>query len=311
MNDEELFQRTQNSSLLVGPTSRPVLRIGGGDAERYLHGRITQNVKALRRGDGARSLLLTPQGRIQGHFVVLKEENHFLLISDPVLDRETLVSALLQFKVADDVVLEDLSDEYHSFVLLGPDSTLVIPELSALSPGPYTHTQLEKFDAHVYRESYGSVIAYTLLVPRERSPQIVEALAAAPASESFLEMLRVSVGRPRMERDLSEKVLAPEIELADLVSFNKGCYTGQEVVEMATARGRPNRFLTRLEARSAYAPKAEAEVFSSTDLEKPCGTLSSVCTLPSEKVCALAFLKTVVAEQTQFISEGVQFQRVN
>ena len=85
-------------------------QVSGPDAERYLQGRITQNVKTLAVGETKWSLLLTPNGKIQGKFLISRgASDAFYIATDPMPNDEAIAefeSALLQFKVADQLTLE-------------------------------------------------------------------------------------------------------------------------------------------------------------------------------------------------------------
>jgi len=88
-----------------------------------------------------------------------------------------------------------------------------------------------------------------LLVPAERAPELVEALPAAdPAA---VEAWRVAIGLPAWGSELDEEATPIDAGLDRQISFGKGCYVGQEVVAMATYRGRVSWNLVRLQAPGA------------------------------------------------------------
>lgn len=310
-SDTELLQIARSQALLFGPFLQPLYRVSGSDAERYLHGRVTQNVKALIPGHGAKSLVLTPQGKIQGQFILLREEKTYLLLSDAVQSEPSFREALLQFKVADDVQLEDLSSRFKVFIALGPETGEMFAESADLGSEAFSHASLAEFGAVLFRYPFGALPGLGFLVPNENEERLITSLALPAGNERVFETLRILAEIPRMDVDLSEKVLAPEIDLEALAAFDKGCYAGQEVVEMATARGRPNRMLLLLKGEAATAPPAGSEIFSAKDPGKACGFVSSSCLLAAEaQAWCLAFLKTSAAEDGMFQCNGSSFSRV-
>ena len=282
------------------PEQFGVFSIAGPDAERYLHGRITQDVKKLSIGSAARSLVLTPQGRMQGQFSIFKRgANDFLIASDPLADApaaDDLLSALLQFKVADQLTGAKAVGLTH-FYLIGADSAAVAAESAEKSGGVF------------FRRDLGSVPAVEGIV--ENISALKGAVSTAGGEEidrGTFERLTVIEGVALFGRDLTEKTLAPEIEVTPLVSFNKGCYAGQEVVEMATARGRANRKLCRLKAAGSKGISPGNEVFPVTDQSKAAGVVTSAAfDSDSDSTYALAFCKAADGVELEYLIGGSKF----
>lgn len=186
-----------------------LLRVHGLDAERYLQGRITQDVKSLKIKETKKSLILNPRGKIEGHFLIQKElDNSFLILADAGTNLEDFKEALLRFKVADQLELEPLEKEIY-----------------------FTTENLDQDKYCVLTDKHGSFVA------------LEKETKADFKLESDLETLRIQAGVPLINIELTDKISVADVPLDDLVSFNKGCYAGQEVVEMSIARGRANKKL--------------------------------------------------------------------
>lgn len=281
---------------------------------RYLHGRVTQNIKALAAGDAAESLVLTPQGRIQGHFRVLRRATDVLILSDPLPtaeDEAALQQALLQFKVADDVQFEPCSDAWRLIRLFGATDLgpLGFPSPNA---GKFVEAEFAGSPLVIIGAQWGAAPVIEFLTPPAVADQLLarvtSELSACSLSAEEEEVLRIAAKRPLMGRDLNEDVLGPEIDVTDCVSFNKGCYAGQEVVEMATARGRPNRRLALLTAESAEPLPHGAPVVLTVpaEQEKKAGIITSSIKIPqSSTVLALAFLRSSCPEDASLAAAGV------
>jgi aminomethyltransferase len=100
------------------------------------------------------------------------------------------------------------------------------------------------------------------------------------------ELLRVEAGSPRMGQDLDERTIPLEARLEHAISYDKGCYIGQEVIARATFRGQVNRLLTGISLGQATAATG-SELF---DGEKKVGTLTSVVRAANGETRALAYV---------------------
>ncbi len=297
-----LFNDLSTRVFLAEHSHTRIFKITGPDHIRYLHNRLTQNVKALGDGAGARSFLLTPNGRVQGQFTVLKEKDAVLLIADEIQDdavAEELKRAVLQFKVADQLTLEDLSTELTHFSLYG-DRVHDLASGLGLAPAgqsKFAHERKEVAGVGVLAVRSETPVTKTFEIFASRGASFALRTAAAmggisAAGDDLAELIRIASALPKFGLDLSEKVLAPECDTAELISFDKGCYPGQEVVEMATARGRPNRKFVQLWFEGSAA--------AGNDLvaaEKTVGSLTSAIAIPAiNRTLALGFIKSDAAD---------------
>lgn len=286
----------------------------GPDLERYLQGRITQDVKSLAAGSAAPSLVLSPQGKVQGHFTLLKlEQNQLLLIADKTeadSAAEDFLKALLQFKVADQLSVTE-APELKLASVIGPNAKGCLQALSqgALPSSPLTHQKFELNGEtlHCLRREE-TLSGFDLLYPQSVEQALIEALLAQGVTNSSSEiststwsLLRVSAGIPHQDSELGEKTSATEIPYKSLISFSKGCYAGQEVVEMSIARGRPNKELVVLQA-DANAGIKVGDAIVDQESGKECGTITSVCKIPPEgTIAALGFVKAKFLEKQSFL----------
>jgi len=117
---------------------------------------------------------------------------------------------------------------------------------------------------------------------------------------SSVELLRVLSREWRFGVDVDEKTLAAEVALDESVSFKKGCYPGQEVVEMSISRGRPNRSL------ELFTTKAKVVVGSEVQAgEKSVGKITSAVYLEDEESSFfLTRLKTEFLSSTDLAVDG-------
>lgn len=255
-------------------------RFSGPDHLRYLHNRLTQDIKGLTFGTCARSLCLSPNGRIQGEFLVIKDENSIDLVTGKLVSKDffsEIKSSILQFKVADQLECQDLSEGMTQITLIGSglSSLAVILGVELQGKEKFSHF-IKEFDGASLRFITNSVLgldAVEIIGPQDPINQLktMSSMFGVQELDSLsAELLRVLDRRWRFGVDVDDKTLAAEVNLDELVSFKKGCYPGQEVVEMSISRGRPNRSLELLTAESKIAVGSEIKVG-----DKTAGSISS------------------------------------
>ena len=309
---QPILETIRTEAVWFGPFDPPVFRVTGRDAVRYLHGRLTQEIKGLIPGRAADGMALTPQGRVQAHLTIIRSEQSFLLVSDPLggEDRRTeTVKAILQFKVADDVTLE--STPLRQVIVAGPTAQSIVSSVCGTAAlENLSHAAFE--NGTILRRDRGQLQCFELYL--ENPDDLTQRLSAAGAKSGdaeTLEIVRIAAKLPRVGAEITDKTLGPELDVSRLVSFNKGCYSGQEVVEMATARGRPNRELCLFEGHGETALSAGAELHLPDSPEKSVGILTSVCVLAAEKkILALGFVKAAAVDAERFVSSGIELRRI-
>lgn len=241
---------------------RGVVRVGGGDALRWLNGMVTGDVAALAPGGPAGvaehgyALLLTPIGRIVADLEVVARPEGFWLDVERASVAEVL-ARLRKYLIADDVRLEDASDAIARFGVEGPRAGTIVeralPELEALG------AVLADF-------GWSGESAWQAFVPAERSADAWSVLRRSGGAdlvegdEAVLEVLRVEAGVPRSGFELGEDVLPPEAGLDRAISTTKGCYTGQEVIARIASRGQVKHRMVGLRRLDGALPAPDAPI---------------------------------------------------
>src|SRR5580704_14079623 len=113
------YEALTTSAALLDLSSRGRLRVTGEDRARLLHAMTTNHVQQMKPGDGIYVFFLNAQGRILADAYVLCFEDHFLLDTAPET-REVVYGHLDQYIIADDVTLEDVTEQTFSLGLEGP-----------------------------------------------------------------------------------------------------------------------------------------------------------------------------------------------
>jgi folate-binding protein YgfZ len=215
------FEETYHSlheSLVGRVTERDVVLVEGPDAASYLQGQCSQDLDGMAPGEGRRSLVLSPQGKLVALVrVVLLAPERFAVEVDAGYG-ETLAERLRRFKLR---VKADLSQvRWRCAEVRGPVALgLEPPSLSGVEA--------------VVRSDDRFARGLDLLGPSAELP------AGVPGGDpAAFEALRIEAGVPAMASELDEGVIPQEAGIvAETVSFTKGCFTGQELVARLDARG--------------------------------------------------------------------------
>jgi folate-binding protein YgfZ len=295
----EGYQALRHGAAWVDLSDRGRIIARGRDRARLLHNVTSNDVKKLQPGSGSYGFLLTPQGRIQADLHIFCFADHFLIDTEPEL-REKAAHLILKYKVADQVELEDVTASTAALGLEGPGAAAILATLGAPVPGEqYTH--LPWGEATVVNLSVTGQPGFRIFCPAGQEPDLACA-GAKSATESDIRVVRIENGLPRYGEDIRETSLPQETQQMQAVSFNKGCYIGQEIVERIRAQGHVNKKLVRLQLRSSTPLDPGTKL--TVDGKEAGEITSSIYSPDSGQVVALAYVRMPNAEPGTILRAG-------
>jgi aminomethyltransferase len=254
------YEALRNAAAVLDLTGRGAIRVTGDDRARLLHAISSNHIERLTPGQGCYAFFLNAQGRILGDANILCFADHLLLDTEPET-REPLRKHVDKYVIAEDVTLEDTSP-----AVLGIEGPVAAATLAAAgAPVPvedYSHAAWD--DAVVARISETGAPGFRIWLPADRKDGLIARLGLPIASPDDIRIVRLEHGKPRYGEDITDAILPQESQQMHAVSFNKGCYLGQEIVERIRARGQVHRRLERLEYEPGHKPEAQitSEAFS-------------------------------------------------
>jgi len=282
---------------------RVKIRVTGQDRAGFLHNMLSNDIKRLAPGQGTYATLLDLKGHIVADLRVYCASDSFLLDTDADL-ADKLAPALERYIIMDDVALERLI--LGTLSVQGPRSReLVEAALAMRLPAleEFGHVLIDEASprARVARASSTGEEGYELWVEADSLVALWESmcrtgqtLGALPAGWEALETLRIEAGIPRYGADFGEDTLPLEAGLLNALSFTKGCYLGQEIVERTRSRGHVNWKLVGLVLESAAAPAPGEKLMTGG---REVGEVTSACVSPTlGKVIALGYLRREASE---------------
>jgi folate-binding protein YgfZ len=273
-------QRFANESVaLIDKNYRAYFTFSGPDRVRYLNAILTNSIKDLVNGQGVVSLLLNAQGRIIAEIETFAATHQLLCISY-VMIRERLVEVLDKYIIMDDVTLTDESEKFGTLAIEGPKAAQVLNELTGfdLQALPElgwaelaVQTQSESagsIPCRMVKRSPGGIAGVEFIVQRGGLEPLWNLLLKAsqqhgggPMGYRALSAQRLVQGTPWFGYDFGEKQIPHEAALeSSHISYTKGCYTGQEIVERVRSRGQVNRRKVELLFSGDAAPEDEANL---------------------------------------------------
>ena len=250
---QQEYRALRESVGLIDKNYRAYIRFSGPDRVRYLNAILTNDIKGLKENHANISLFLNPQGHIQAEIETHALADKLFCVSFAMI-RERLVPALDKYIIMDDVTLTDRTAECATLALEGPKAAAAVEEVSGVRLGELGELEsreasVQGISCRVVRRSPGGEAGGEFLMAAEHAQDFWNALqevakkyGGGPVGYQALSSLRLEQGIPWFGYDFGEKQIPHEAGLADShISYTKGCYTGQEIVERVRSRGQVNR----------------------------------------------------------------------
>lgn len=282
-------------------SDRVQIEATGADRASFLHNFCTNDVKGLSAGRGCEAFVTSVKGRVLGHvFVWVGAESLFLNASPET--EPGLLEHLGRYAALENVELQGRTDELAELYVTGPECLERLSTLSEAAAGldVLTHGAFEFPDdagtVALRRSDWFNTPGASVVVPRERIAGVWKTLVDAgfsPAGNAAFETLRIEAGLPLYGVDVTDENLAQEVARTErAISFEKGCYLGQEPIARLDAMGHVNRELRNLRLETGPTPEPGSPVVSPED-EKEIGRITSaVASAKTNTPVALAYLRS-------------------
>ena len=274
---------------------RVKLRVTGADAVRFLNGQFTNDLRKATATSAIQASILNAKGKLSAHvFVSVDNDGAFLLDADSEL-REELPARLERYIIADDVQVEDVTDQLSILHFLGG------------RPGAETSARA------VASERFGSA-GWDFW-----SARVPESELREPFAERFVfcddvcaETFRIERGIPRWGRELTNEIIPVEANLeASSIDYEKGCYIGQEVISRMKMSGQTNKRLCGLVSISGAPLAADVRLTSEAEPGKDAGWITSATKSNRLGEIGLGYVKRGFNETgTRLLAEEVPVQVV-
>jgi tRNA-modifying protein YgfZ len=241
-------------------------QLSGPDRIRFLNGQTTCHVSNLALGSSTPGAVTNLKGKLEAFIHLASDKDALLLDADASL-RESLFARLNKYLIADDAELIDLEDTWKLYHVLTPHSSPQdISHFPFLLPPSTLFFQSQRF----------GLPGIDLWLPAS------ETISLPCAEPDLWETLRIENAVPRWGVDMDQNNLAPEMPLEQLgaLSYNKGCYIGQEVIARIRSRGHVNKQLCQLHSNSTLPDPLNLPL-DCLHQQQSIGKVTSLCPSPA------------------------------
>ncbi|HWD21283.1 MAG TPA: aminomethyltransferase family protein [Verrucomicrobiae bacterium] len=261
----------------------------GKDAQKFLHGQVTNHVNGLQIGQGCYAALVSAKGKMQSDLNIYRLENEWLLDFEPGLGA-VVKERLEKYVIAEEVEIVDAAAAYGLVRAQGPEAGAVAEKLGVELP------REPRQIVSVKHAAWGDLYLtkrdgfFEFFVPTAALPDLAKTLAAPWCGWQALEAARIEDTVPRYGADMDETNLPPEAGLDNrAVSYAKGCYIGQEVIARIRTYGQVAKTLRGLTLSSAALPARGARLWRN---DKEVGYITSATESPKLKApIALGYVR--------------------
>ena len=271
---EKIYTAVRSGSVGYYEQKRGLIAVHGKEAVQFLDGLISNDVKTLEDGMSMLAAFPNAQGRLLAVVRVVRHGDKFLFETEEATS-EKVFNNLFRFTYAGDFFVEDVSENYRFVSVFGKGflpSTQPLIEFEAPAGHDYF---IDLADADDF---------FTEL-------QNIDAVAVP---DEVYETLRIESGIAKYGVDMDETTIVPELGIDGLISYNKGCYIGQEIIARIHFRGHIAKKLTGLilsEPRAVATGSPDYSELTSAE-GKNAGRITSMTYSPKVgKEIALAFVR--------------------
>src|SRR5258708_426536 len=224
-----MTQQPSQAGQAIDLSARAKFRITGTDRFRFLNGQITNDLRKASETIAIEACVLNAKGKTNAHIFVSAVGECFLLDAEPEL-RETLRNRLERYVIADDVQIEDVTDQFSLFHVLSEKSP-------ALVHGRIV--SVRRFAEPAW-DIWGDAAQHHVSLQELSSRW-------APWDSDTAEVMRIEQGIPRWARELTNDIIPIEANLEQrAIDYQKGCYIGHEVISRIKMSGRTTKLLSGL-----------------------------------------------------------------
>ncbi len=306
----EYLEVRENGAGLIEFENRGLIEVSGTEAEMFLTGLITNDVKTLQENSWMNAAFPNAQGRLLAVVKCWKSDGKFYFDTEDKT-YETVLKNLERFTLAGDFKVADLSKDFAFLSIQGkkmPEFEFEMPEEKQIIETEFEGEKLIILNnADIGEKGF---YFYVSKNSAEKFKTKMHELGVKSVSDQVFEVLRIEAGLPLYNVDMDDSTVVPEVNLENLISYNKGCYIGQEVIARIHFRGHVAKQLTGLIFEEIGAKVEIGDEIKSID-DKNAGKITSVAYSPKlEKQIALAFVRYAYLEEGTEVKVGDSIAKV-
>jgi len=300
-----IYQHAQSGAIIVDLSDDGFLKFSGETRLDLINRMSTQKVDELKDGEGAATILTTDIGRIIDRLILYADHDDVYCLTGRN-NGDNIARYLRRFVFfLDDFRIEDLGGKTAILALFGhgvQDAIVGIVEGFANLPlHHWQKTNIGGIPVSLHRTDPVAGDGYLVICQLENKPEVMSHLESAGmllASRDDYEYLRIDSGLPLLGYELTLDYIPLEAGLRSDISFNKGCYTGQEIIARMDSRGKLAKSLVKLLPESPVQVGTELKAG-----EKSAGTITSAADGPHGPL-AMGYVKRPYLDDNSPLTAG-------
>lgn len=295
-----------NTDCIVDLSPLGLLEVSGVDAAKFLQGQLTCDVREVTDQQSCLGAHCDPKGRVQFTFRLFKfKDCYYLRLARNLIPQA--LSLLNKYLIFSKTKLADVSDQWLSFGLSGSNCQ---QQLAAVS------------DLVISKPNEVATIPNLIALGLPGTPFRIEVIGKADSISALKENLQkklttadfqqwqlveIEAGIPSITPETAGLFTPHDISFPQLngVSFNKGCYTGQEIVARMHYLGKPKQNLYRLQIQAEQFPVPGSKIYTMNNHEKrEVGCLVNVAGNSAQGYWALAVLQDAATAKPLYLENS-------
>lgn len=299
-NAERERSMAVNGDVICDLSHRGLLEVRGKDAQDFLQGQLGNDIREVSETRSQLSSYCNPKGRAYAVFRVFQDRDVYLLEMNPE-PLEPVRKRLTMFVMRAEVVIENAEDSRIRFGLSGPSAEQQLAASLGVFPAGVDEV-VKSHGLSIVRVPSMTHPRFEIAGEIDACSQLWEDLNvhSAPVGPEGWRLLDILAGIPAIYSETSEAFVPQMVNLhaLDGISFNKGCYPGQEVVARMHYLGKLKRRMYRLAIEGQERPAPGSPVFrAGGDAGQPDGEIVDATLHPDGLYAALAVVQVASAEQ--------------
>jgi hypothetical protein len=294
----EELAAAQGDTVMADLSQLGLLAFAGEDTAEFLQSQLTNDVRGLHADGAAWNGYCSPKGRMLSNFLMWKNgPDTCLQMSGDI--REAVLKRLKMFVLRSKVSARDATDENVRLVLAGPQATTALADAGLALPDGAMKTRANELGLNVRI----GADKFVLSIAPEKAPGVWTALAkhATPVGTEVWDWLRLSSGIPMITAATQEEFVPQMVnwEVLGGVSFQKGCYPGQEIVARTQYLGKLKRRMYLAHMDGNEAPAAGDNLYTPDMEGQASGMVVNAAPAPDGgfDLLAVAQIESVAANQ--------------
>ena len=281
----------RDANVLVDLAHFALIRASGPDRAVFLNGQLTNDISRVDAAHSQLSAWCSPKGRMLALFRVVRQHESFLL-QLPASLGEDVIKRLRIYVLRSKVLLENAEDALARFGVAGPDAATLLR--NGLGTIPDDTNGVSVSDGILCTRLHGVQPRFEIFAPPDLASRLWTELrsAALPAGAAAWDWHDIMAGIPTVQPATSDAFVPQmaNLDLVDGISFDKGCYTGQEIVARLHYRGRLKQRMYRARVREAELPVPGDRIFAPDMPGQSTGTVVIAAASPDDGYDLLAVI---------------------